>query len=345
MKLLPNNRRTPEHLLTKKITILAKGANKSPEGYHRKVNTQNINIYNIINKNTLKKPVLLTQEQNSFALEKTFDIPSQLVKPKPKSRHDFELEQELKLYRSEIEFRFKNSKVNQTYIYPRKGGTTSPESNYHTSWTEMIPVSIYDVDMMERNNSTKHKLKIPQRKSRSHDKTGLYIKGNIHNYIKDIIKTNLHKDNLKKRNAQISLYNNSFGKYTQLGIVSQKAVNSKMKPFFCSESDKQENNRLQTSEGLYSCTKEGHYRTKTFNPLETTCNFNPLKQKKVKNITNNSKDMVGNMTEYFKALIINNRNTKYRNRTKIIIKSKDAKEFNNTPSLNTFFNYNLQKVK
>jgi hypothetical protein len=331
MKVLPNNRRTPEHLHAKKITILPRGVNKSKEGHHRKVNRQNINIYNIINNNVLNKSPLITQEPNSFVLEKTFDTPSQLLKPKPKSRHEFELEQELKLYRSEIEFRYKNSNANQTYIYPKKGEKVSAGENQYTSWTETIPVSIYKVDALERDNSGKKRLKIPQRKPHSHDKIGLYIKGNIRNYIQDMIKTNLHKDSLKKHTAQVSLYNDSFGKH------AQKVVNSKMKSFFCSRSDKQDNTRLQTSEGLYNCTRKGHNRTNTFNPLET----------EVVNTTNNLKSTTGKVTDYFKAIITKNRNAKSRsmNRTKITIRNKESKQFNNTLSLNTFLNYNLKKIK
>eukprot|EP00826_Nyctotherus_ovalis_P007011 TRINITY_DN1171_c0_g4_i1.p1 TRINITY_DN1171_c0_g4~~TRINITY_DN1171_c0_g4_i1.p1 ORF type:complete len:349 (+),score=84.58 TRINITY_DN1171_c0_g4_i1:164-1210(+) len=340
MKLLHNNRRTPEHLHTKKLTILPRGPNKSREGHHRKVNTQNINIYNIVNNNVLGK---VTQETNGFVAEKSYGTPSQLVKAKPKSKHEFELEQELKLYRSEIEFRYKRSRVNQAYVYPRRGRTNTEEGQC-ASWTETIPVSIYAPDI-QRANSIKHKLRVPHRKPHSHDKAALYIKGNIRNYIQDMIKTNSHKDSVKKYEQSV-MCNDSFGKHMQMGIISQKVVNAKVKPFFYSEVPervKEDKGRpeIKTSEGLYNCTKKGHYRTNTFNPIETACNFSMLRQNVVTNTTGNSKDTAGNITDYFKAIITKNRNAESRsmNRTKVIVKDTESKHFNNTLSLNTFLHY------
>lgn len=340
MKLLHINRRTPEHLHTRKVTILSRGANKSREGRHRKVNTQNINIYNIVNNNVLSKG---PQETNGFVVEKSCGTPSQVAKARPKSKHEFELEQELKLYRSEIEFRYKRSRANQTYVYPRRGRTTTEETQ-HVSWTETIPACIYTPDI-QRANSIKQKLRAPQRKPHSHDKATLYIKGSIRNYIQDVIKTNLCKDSVKKYESSAAC-NESFGKRLQMGIISQKVVNTKVKPFFYSEIPervREDRGRLEikTSEGLYNCTKKGHCRTNTFNPIETACNFNMLKQNMVTNTTSNSKDTGGNIADYFKAIITKNRNAESRpmNRTKVIPKNAESKHFNNTLSLNTFLHY------
>eukprot|EP00826_Nyctotherus_ovalis_P007723 TRINITY_DN1196_c0_g1_i3.p1 TRINITY_DN1196_c0_g1~~TRINITY_DN1196_c0_g1_i3.p1 ORF type:complete len:270 (+),score=58.72 TRINITY_DN1196_c0_g1_i3:73-882(+) len=91
--------------------------------------------------------------------------------PKRVDKHDIQLERELKEYKAEVELRFKTSKVNQTYIYPRNKPPPPENSNIGD-----VVVSIYDCNAeVERK-----KIKLTEREE---------SKSRVNKFIKQLLRT------------------------------------------------------------------------------------------------------------------------------------------------------------
>ena len=139
--------KSPDHHLIKKLLLVSTDQDRTRQAHHQKANTQNINIYNIIhngNNNQISKIPQMGQDPRIYIttnFEKTYDQPLRLVKDK----HQLMLEQELKNYKAEVEMKYQNSAVNQTYAFPRTSLTIAECSNKASIVNEEnIPVSIYD---------------------------------------------------------------------------------------------------------------------------------------------------------------------------------------------------------
>ncbi len=105
------------------ILVNAENVNVVRESRHRKANTQNVNIYNIIhNEPRLPDPLesYLAEEDPLFP-DRSFAEPA--LRPKEASRktnlHESALREELRLYKVEVERRFNQSSANKEYAFPR----------------------------------------------------------------------------------------------------------------------------------------------------------------------------------------------------------------------------------
>ena len=147
MKAVPN--KSPERFMSKNIVLLPKNeAKHTRQGHHQKANTQNINIYNIIHNDGLSayardvQPpcIYITSHfdkpndkvfEKTFAkpFEKTCDNPLRVSKAKVKTKHELMLDKELRTFKEEVELKFNNSIVNQTYAYPRTVGPQNEKSH------------------------------------------------------------------------------------------------------------------------------------------------------------------------------------------------------------------------
>lgn len=118
-----SNDRKANRKLPKKIILLP---TEEVQRHHQKAKTQNINIFNIIHGNNF-------YEIKKNDTMRTYEIPKRVDK------HDVQLERELKEYKAEVEVRFKASKANQTYTYPRSKPLPPENPNIGN-----VVVSIYD---------------------------------------------------------------------------------------------------------------------------------------------------------------------------------------------------------
>ena len=350
----------------KKITLLP-NVNDNQKSCHQKANTQSINIYNILHKNDpdKKQP---HESSVAFHLEKTYDVPMKLRHTKPKNDHEAQLEAELKEYQAEVEFKFNNSKANKNYVFPRNISDANEDKNeYRTS----LLISIYDRELLKekiRESSEGRKSKIIIiKKSHSQEKT--HSKSDpFRNFLKRFIKPDLIKIKnqlpLKQTEVEFNrtqklLCENRANESAQSYLFSNTQMNKKKSKLEhqanseATETDSQniKLNSIKTYEGTYNVKykKKPHYRTHTIGTIDKKNIKNILNAKKLgkdidtRNSKNNSRTM--HLSGYFKSMIgQKTQPSQSTNKMRLVAKSKDRDQFNNTLSLATFFNKGKHRI-
>jgi len=174
------NSKTPDRQFVKNKIVVSTDKDRNRQTHHKKANTQNINIYNIIHNinsgsnNNLGKTQQITQDPHIYItanFEKTYDTPLKVPKAKPKDKHEMMLEKELRAYKIEVETKFKSSSVNMSYVYPR----ISQEKNIVevdlnnkslNNPDDTIPATIYEIDdELDRILSKAKEQEKPQRQT------------------------------------------------------------------------------------------------------------------------------------------------------------------------------------
>eukprot|EP00826_Nyctotherus_ovalis_P062668 TRINITY_DN9111_c0_g2_i3.p1 TRINITY_DN9111_c0_g2~~TRINITY_DN9111_c0_g2_i3.p1 ORF type:complete len:333 (+),score=81.60 TRINITY_DN9111_c0_g2_i3:73-1071(+) len=102
---------------------------------------------------------------------------------KPKETHEQMLDQDLRLYKAEVEKRFQKSEVNRSYVYPRTGVKETDIIDCYFNPTTSSFVSIYSSEM-DRGRVRDR----VGNKSRSQDRSVVRLNGSLHSILKKILK-------------------------------------------------------------------------------------------------------------------------------------------------------------
>lgn len=164
----------------RKIQLLPKTQNVQ----HHKSGTGVINIYNIIhgNNNILNKTQQVSKDPQiciTTNIKKVYKAPA----AKSEETHEQMLDQDLRLYRAEVEKRFQRSEVNRTYVYPRCGVRESDIIDCYFNPNNSNPVSIYSSEM--GGGRTRDRA---GNKSRSQDRSAVRLNGSLHSILRKILK-------------------------------------------------------------------------------------------------------------------------------------------------------------
>lgn len=214
-------------------------------------------------------------------LNKTQQISHNGNLKKNKSKHEQMLEEDLKLYKAEVENRFKKSDANRNYIYPRLYGNNADDSNFH--YSEGKVVSIYDTNILV--SSSRESLTI--KKSQSQERKKLKMTGHLHSILKGFIreeaktkcqsKESFYNTQKLDFNKQINDCKTTMESYTGISSQTQKIElhqNEKRKQAHSEEPRIDERSReilslIESTNFKEFRIKKKHCRTHTYNLKET----------------------------------------------------------------------------
>lgn len=326
MMSIQQNKKNQEYRNEKKILLISSENINDNENHHRKAKTQNINIYKIIHGN---KPQIIGESKVNG--HKT---PLELFRNKEENKHETQLEDELKMFRAEIEFRYSNSNVNKKYSFPRK---VFVDKFKEVNSSERIPMSIYDDTIMNKELNEGHSKSIITKKSRSQERSEvqrLHMNGNLKKFMQNILNNLQIKEESKIKKEKFKYDSNltkcDYYRNTASDLIAQKTM--KFKQNWLGIEKKQKDNSLLlniSSEGYYP-VKKIHYRTRTFNGNEN---------KGIK--IGNSKDKMNHkqnlgavkIANYFQRVFEkNNAKSRLGDKTVLRIKTKKHDKLNSTLS-------------
>lgn len=335
----------------------SKNHTKGEKGFsHQKGNTQSINIYKILHSGKhLKVQVPESRTHVTTNLESTCDAP---LKPcREKSKHDQKLEQELKEYQAEVEFKFSHSEVNRNYRFPRRGEAVEERKELRK-----LLASIYDAPQEKRvrENSAERRAKVLViKKSHSQEKNTSKPNGVFCKLLRNFIKPKLEKMSIKElvstkpkvvfSNTQKINFDRQTNESAQsyLGVHLQRGLQKgEFLHSEATESDSQNAKLCSTKTCDNVQRKNTHCRNHTIGSSDNKSIRNALhstKSKKphfdAKHYKSNSR--VNKRTIYLSDLLRSTAAHKggasrSTNKIRLATKCKERSQFNNTLSLSTF---------
>jgi len=235
-----------------------------------------INFYNINQNKFLNKTQQITKNLKVNDIKKVYDTSMKLNHIVIKDKHDLMLEEDLKIYKAEVEKRFKNSEVNSTYKFPRK--EVEKESYINSEENKMI--SIYD---------NKKSLVIPKKTQsleRNHRrlKVSSYLSSILQHFLNDINHSKISFCNVKKTDTNKEP-KTSLGIYTlKIKKVNKRNKLQRQCVSHSEESKAEERSKINSFiEVPAKNNVRRHMRTQTYSSKEV---IKPIKDHKYKkNVT------------------------------------------------------------
>jgi len=305
---------------------------------HQKSKTQNINIYNIIHNVTNQQSFFqgypIERDPPADNLNKTAHITQitnfeQTMDSRPKkSKHDIQLDEELNIYKVEIEDRFNASSSNQNYVFPRKlnKNENNVETNSESAKKLLIPASIYPKINMQSENNRSRQLKKEINKTTANSATNeknqkpqvnfellrdldillskpSNTRNNLHENLNKLVPYTSNRTEVNTKSA--SPVNGRIAKNTNKNNLRESYYLNAAKTKANSEKNNSDIPVLSVDSikiGQMQNQKTKHNRTKTME--NTSADFKQLMQV-VKNKPQNIRIQKKPVHDYFKDLLIN----------------------------------------
>jgi len=256
----------PKHPTPPNKLNLASKEKYEQKGKQHKSGTGVINIYNIVHNNNFLNKTQQIQKDPQICI--TTNIKKCI---KPKNTHEQMLEQDLQLYKAEVEKRFKKSDVNRTYVYPRIGISENDVIDCYLTSGENNLVSIYSSEI--------NKMRVSTNKSRSQEKNVIKLNGCLHSILKRVLrqKSNERETKAKSKESFYSTQKLEFGSQAherktamESYLVANNQRNNPLKASHSKEPKIEEKSKeifslLESISMNSKKPKKKHYRTNTCN--------------------------------------------------------------------------------